>query len=222
MRWKTNLLIVAIFLLGMVAGFGVGDVYGNHSYNAKLEQQVIDLTNRYQTVNDNFVTLAANYNKLFTLRAPVAESVSAAPSSTTPVAPKPTVAPTTVKPSPTTAAGTKPTVAPTTQATAAPAGSGTKPKSAFKALALSGDGSLQGNPPLEVSFTDLSTGTITSWKWEFGDGATSTERNPKHMFESCPGGKNLCTVKLTVCGAGGCDTKTEPDYIYLEIGCEGC
>lgn len=37
----------------------------------------------------------------------------------------------------------------------------------------------------EVSFNDLSTdaeGTIKSWQWDFGDGATSTDRNPKHTF----------------------------------------
>ena len=36
-----------------------------------------------------------------------------------------------------------------------------------------------------VSFTDTSTdpdGTIVAWSWDFGDGATSTQRNPTHQY----------------------------------------
>jgi len=33
-----------------------------------------------------------------------------------------------------------------------------------------------------VAFNDESIGTITSWLWTFGDGTTSTERNPIHEF----------------------------------------
>jgi hypothetical protein len=33
-----------------------------------------------------------------------------------------------------------------------------------------------------VAFKDLSVGKITSWKWAFGDGGTSTEQNPEHVF----------------------------------------
>ena len=34
-----------------------------------------------------------------------------------------------------------------------------------------------------VAFRDASWGTITSWRWTFGDGATSTERHPIHTYE---------------------------------------
>ncbi len=34
-----------------------------------------------------------------------------------------------------------------------------------------------------VAFKDLSYGTVTSWLWEFDDGATSTERNPVHQYK---------------------------------------
>ncbi|HKB91199.1 MAG TPA: PKD domain-containing protein [Opitutaceae bacterium] len=34
-----------------------------------------------------------------------------------------------------------------------------------------------------VAFKDLSVGTVTSWKWDFGDGATSTEQHPQHGYE---------------------------------------
>ncbi len=33
-----------------------------------------------------------------------------------------------------------------------------------------------------VAFIDESVGNITGWKWDFGDGATSTERNPIHTY----------------------------------------
>lgn len=42
-----------------------------------------------------------------------------------------------------------------------------------------------GPAPLEVAFTDSSTspeGSITSWDWDFGDGTTSREKNPKHRY----------------------------------------
>ena len=34
-----------------------------------------------------------------------------------------------------------------------------------------------------VAFQDLSYGKITSWKWDFGDGKTSTEQHPVHTYE---------------------------------------
>ena len=49
----------------------------------------------------------------------------------------------------------------------------------------------------EVSFLDSSTdpdGSVVKWSWNFGDGTTSEERNPRHAY-SMPG---LYTVTLTV------------------------
>jgi uncharacterized membrane protein len=34
-----------------------------------------------------------------------------------------------------------------------------------------------------VAFKDLSVGKITSWKWDFGDGETSTEQHPIHAYK---------------------------------------
>jgi PKD repeat protein len=34
-----------------------------------------------------------------------------------------------------------------------------------------------------VVFQDESTGKITSWKWDFGDGETSTEQHPQHIYK---------------------------------------
>lgn len=37
---------------------------------------------------------------------------------------------------------------------------------------------------LEVSFSDLSNGTIASWDWDFGDGGIATVQNPTHTYET--------------------------------------
>jgi hypothetical protein len=34
-----------------------------------------------------------------------------------------------------------------------------------------------------VAFKDDSVGKVTSWKWDFGDGETSTEQNPVHIYK---------------------------------------
>ncbi len=39
-----------------------------------------------------------------------------------------------------------------------------------------------GRAPLTVYFTDLSTGSVDSWWWEFGDGSTSSSQNPVHRY----------------------------------------
>jgi len=66
-----------------------------------------------------------------------------------------------------------------------------------------------GHVPLAVSFTDQSTGGVTLWSWDFGDGATSTEQNPTHTYRK-PG---TYTVTLTVTGAGGSDKEEKTGFI---------
>jgi len=39
----------------------------------------------------------------------------------------------------------------------------------------------------KVAFIDESIGNITSWKWDFGDGSTSTERHPVHVYDKPAG-----------------------------------
>ncbi len=60
-----------------------------------------------------------------------------------------------------------------------------------------------GNVPLSVQFVNNSTGQITSFLWEFGDGQTSTDRNPVHIFASA----GAYTTRLTAIGPGGQSTK---------------
>jgi PKD repeat protein len=66
--------------------------------------------------------------------------------------------------------------------------------------------------PLTVSFTDQSTGDISSWSWSFGDGGTSVERNPTHTYNSA----GTYTLNLAVTGPGGSNTKIIPDYILVQ------
>jgi PKD repeat protein len=40
-----------------------------------------------------------------------------------------------------------------------------------------------GIAPLTVSFTDTSTGDGLKYTWAFGDGGTSTQPNPTHIYE---------------------------------------
>jgi PKD repeat protein len=69
-----------------------------------------------------------------------------------------------------------------------------------------------GKPPLDVQFTDTSKGDITSWLWDFGDGASSTLQDPVHTYSNA--GKY--TVSLTVTGPKGSETETKNDYISVE------
>ncbi|MCK9266820.1 PKD domain-containing protein [bacterium] len=56
----------------------------------------------------------------------------------------------------------------------------------------------------KVAFLDRSYGNITSWKWYFGDGTTSTEQNPIHTYAK-PG--TTYVVLLEVSGPDGQDKK---------------
>jgi PKD repeat protein len=69
-----------------------------------------------------------------------------------------------------------------------------------------------GDAPLTVNFTDLSTGSPTSWLWDFGDSVgTSTDQNPSYTY-STPG---AYTVALTATNANGSDDETKVDYINV-------
>ena len=61
-----------------------------------------------------------------------------------------------------------------------------------------------GTAPLTVTFTDASTGNITTWSWSFGDGTTGTAQNAAKAYTN-PG---TYPVALTVTGPGGSNTAT--------------
>ena len=60
-----------------------------------------------------------------------------------------------------------------------------------------------------MSFSNTSTGTITSYAWDFGDGGTSTAAAPSHSYAAA----GTYTVSLTVTGPGGSNTQTRNNYV---------
>ena len=71
-----------------------------------------------------------------------------------------------------------------------------------------------GIAPLDVQFADRSTGVISSWYWDFGDGTEATEATPSHRYTE-PG---VYSVSLTVTGPAGTDSKIRQDYIQVDDG----
>ncbi len=72
----------------------------------------------------------------------------------------------------------------------------------------------KGLAPLTVTFTDASTAgsaAITKREWTFGDGGTSTEKNPVHVYTT-PGKQ---TVSLTVTTEDGTNTETQTGFITV-------
>jgi len=68
-----------------------------------------------------------------------------------------------------------------------------------------------GDAPLSVQFTDASTKAPTAWQWEFGDGNTSDEQNPVHLYRAA----GNYTVTLTVSNAWGSDSLTKAAFIRV-------
>ena len=87
-----------------------------------------------------------------------------------------------------------------------------KPAVDFSASAITGC------YPLEVNFRDMTgagSGTITSWLWDFGDGATSTLQNPPHVYTSA----RSFNVTLQVRNSSGCiSTLTKTSMIQINTG----
>ncbi|WP_185974262.1 T9SS type B sorting domain-containing protein [Litoribacter populi] len=62
-----------------------------------------------------------------------------------------------------------------------------------------------------IQFNDLSLGDIVSWEWEFGDGITSNEQEPKHSYAQT----GFYTVKLSVVDQFGCTSIHEMEIQVL-------
>ncbi len=71
---------------------------------------------------------------------------------------------------------------------------------------------LSGCPPVVVQFTDNSTGSITGWSWDFGNGQTSNVQNPTTSYLA-PGSYN---VKLTVSNGTASNSLTKSAYITVK------
>ena len=86
-----------------------------------------------------------------------------------------------------------------------PSASPALPEAAFTADVTSG------TAPLTVNFTDQSTGSPSSWLWDFGDNSTATEQNVTHTYTTA----GNYTVNLTVSNAAGSDSEVKTEYITV-------
>ena len=67
-----------------------------------------------------------------------------------------------------------------------------------------------GSAPLNVQFSDLTSGRITSWHWDFGDGFTSTDQNPFHQY-----GEGKYNVSLMTSNSVGYNATVKTNYISV-------
>jgi len=74
---------------------------------------------------------------------------------------------------------------------------------------------LSGCTPLNVSFTDNSSGTPTQWLWDFGDGNTSTNQSPFNIYSHTEATPQNYTVNLTVWNSDGTNFTSKVDYISV-------
>lgn len=79
-----------------------------------------------------------------------------------------------------------------------------QPTADFTASALSGCA------PLAVTFADASTGSVSGWSWNLGNGVTPTTQNAGTTYTT-PG---TYTVSLTVSGSSGSNTKSVNIIVY--------
>ncbi|OQX03625.1 MAG: hypothetical protein BWK80_55285 [Desulfobacteraceae bacterium IS3] len=69
-----------------------------------------------------------------------------------------------------------------------------------------------GTATFTVNFTDKSSGSPISWQWDFGDGGTSKEQNPKHIYQI----RGVFPVKLIASyNTGFTVEKVKTDYITV-------
>jgi len=71
---------------------------------------------------------------------------------------------------------------------------------------------VQGCSPIEVQFSDQSTTNPTNWLWNFGDGTTSTLKNPLKIYFAV----GTFTVSLTVSNALGSDNLVKTNLITVK------
>jgi len=73
------------------------------------------------------------------------------------------------------------------------------------------DTTTTGIAPVAVALRDTSSNVPTSRSWDFGDGQTSTEKNPVHMYTS----SGTFDVSLTAKNSAGSSTTTRSDIITV-------
>lgn len=83
---------------------------------------------------------------------------------------------------------------------------GTKPIPSFTANPLSACAS---DP---FNFFNTTTGTVTSWFWDFGDTDTSTRKSPSHYYQD----SGKMTIKLIATNNGCSDSVIRYDYVFVK------
>lgn len=72
--------------------------------------------------------------------------------------------------------------------------------------------SASGSKEFTVTFNDLSVGNVYIWSWDFGDGNTSSEQNPTHVYTE----SGVYTVTLQIFNTSqGSDIEKKIDYIVV-------
>ena len=66
-----------------------------------------------------------------------------------------------------------------------------------------------------VALTDASTGSITNWVWNYGDGNAVTNSSNVSVTHAYPNAGSY-TVSLTVRGLGGTGASTQPAYVVVK------
>lgn len=94
-------------------------------------------------------------------------------------------------------------------------------QSNFEYHADQGDGIIVSNGDIQilekVDFEDMSSGEVIIWEWDLGDGATSTEQNPSHVYSK----KGTFTVTLKTTDSIGCQSvysilvDVKDDYLLM-------
>jgi gliding motility-associated-like protein len=65
-----------------------------------------------------------------------------------------------------------------------------------------------------ASFKDISTGVLTKWDWNFGNGQTDTTNKPPVQHYSIPNNENEYAVRLSVADTSGC---TDTAYHLIKV-----
>jgi gliding motility-associated-like protein len=65
---------------------------------------------------------------------------------------------------------------------------------------------------IPIHFTDNSTGTVTNWLWQFGDGTSDTSRNPSHLYSDT----GYFNVRLIASNNGCPDTLLIPKLVHIK------
>ena len=67
--------------------------------------------------------------------------------------------------------------------------------------------------PLQVTFTEVCSYEPENWHWDFGDGTTSSDRYPIHIYDS----SGIYQVCLIVSNANGSDTLCKTLYLGVSV-----